>query len=319
MTPKKTDWMDEEKKENEYCCKGMKEADKEEVIDYCEPNLTTIDAKGWAFPISYCPFCCKKLEGSIASMERITNAAKEYSTKFIPKSPTEHQRGGQACTDSGAMDSKERGCACNSCGNKIISDNPRKLHCDIKCVRRAYYQKNKEKLKKDNRDYTKKLSENPELIALKRKKWREYYHKNGERYKTYDKEYYQENKESISEKTHEFYLKNKKRLNARSAEYTRKHRPVANRLRAYLSHAFNMYSEGGKVMSSNEYGIDYNAIVEHLGPCPGDRKDYHIDHITPISSFDFDDPEQVRQAFLPENHQWLLAEENISKGNRVVN
>jgi len=84
--------MDDEIRENEYCCKGMREADKEEVIDYCEPNLTTIDAKGWAFPISYCPFCCKKLEGSIASMERITNVAKEYSTKFIPKNPTEHKR-----------------------------------------------------------------------------------------------------------------------------------------------------------------------------------------------------------------------------------
>jgi len=93
--------------EDEYCCKGMREADKEEVIDYCEPNLTTIDAKGLAFPISYCPFCCKKLEGSIASMERITNAAKEYSTKFIPKSPTEHQRGGQVWPDCRPMDSKE--------------------------------------------------------------------------------------------------------------------------------------------------------------------------------------------------------------------
>lgn len=28
------------------------------------------------------------------------------------------------------------------------------------------------------------------------------------------------------------------------------------------------------------------------------------------------DPNQVKQAFAPENHQWLLAEENLKKGGK---
>lgn len=86
------------------------------------------------------------------------------------------------------------------------------------------------------------------------------------------------------------------------------------RLRTRLRDAFKTYSEGGKTAPSKEYGIDYQAIFEHIGPCPGNREDYHIDHIKPISLFDFDNPEQVRLAFAPENHQWLTKKENLQKG-----
>jgi len=50
-----------------------------------------------------------------------------------------------------------------------------------------------------------------------------------------------------------------------------------------------------------------------LGSCPGKREDYHIDHIFPLSAFDFDDEEQIRLALRPENHQWLKKGENLKK------
>lgn len=91
---------------------------------------------------------------------------------------------------------------------------------------------------------------------------------------------------------------------------------VLCRLRNRLRKAFQRYSIHGKVKPSREYGIDYVAIFEHLGPCPGEG--WEIDHIIPLALFDLDDPEQVRQAFAPRNHQWLLKSENIKKGKRLT-
>lgn len=68
-----------------------------------------------------------------------------------------------------------------------------------------------------------------------------------------------------------------------------------------------------KVKGSFKYGINFETIISHLGPCPGNPKDYHIDHIIPLSSFDFTDPIQIKVAFAPINHQWLLKEDNLKK------
>lgn len=38
--------------------------------------------------------------------------------------------------------------------------------------------------------------------------------------------------------------------------------------------------------------------------------------VRPLCSFDFDDSEQVKKAFVPENHQWLTIEENLKKGSK---
>ena len=72
-----------------------------------------------------------------------------------------------------------------------------------------------------------------------------------------------------------------------------------------------------KSRTCREYGIDWQAIADHLGPCPGPRECYHIDHIRPLSSFNLTDHEQVRIAFAPGNHQWLPALENRRKGARL--
>jgi len=53
-------------------------------------------------------------------------------------------------------------------------------------------------------------------------------------------------------------------------------------------------------------------------PADFNEKNYEIDHIRPLSSFDLTDPDQIKQAFAPENLQWLTAEENLRKGNNYV-
>lgn len=73
-------------------------------------------------------------------------------------------------------------------------------------------------------------------------------------------------------------------------------------------------AQNKKSKRTAEYGIDIEKIIEHLGPCPGDRVDYHVDHIFPVSAFDLSKEAHIRAAFAPENHQWLLKEENMKKG-----
>lgn len=71
-----------------------------------------------------------------------------------------------------------------------------------------------------------------------------------------------------------------------------------------------------KVRGPRGFRVRLAEIAAHLGPCPGERGEWHIDHIRPLASFDLSDDAQLQQAFAPENHQWLPARENIIKGAR---
>jgi hypothetical protein len=87
------------------------------------------------------------------------------------------------------------------------------------------------------------------------------------------------------------------------------------KLRALLRYAFKMFSKNGKIHPSKKYGINYEEIFKYLGPEPNDNNEYQIDHILPLSAFNFDNPVHIRAAFAPENHRWLSKEENLSKND----
>jgi hypothetical protein len=112
-----------------------------------------------------------------------------------------------------------------------------------------------------------------------------------------------------------------RRKNPQYREYSNQYyakNSVRIALRNRFHRALKAYSTHGKLWRVGEYGVSIDAIAAHLGPCPGPRGEWHIDHIRPLVSFDLTDPDQVRQAFAPENHQWLPAKENISKGGRYA-
>lgn len=50
--------------------------------------------------------------------------------------------------------------------------------------------------------------------------------------------------------------------------------------------------------------------------CPGDPRDYEIDHVRAIALWDLSRDEDVAQAFAPSNHQWLTRGANRRKGAR---
>ena len=70
-----------------YCCKHMKDFDEKGIIDYCPPNLTTLDIKKEGYPIYFCPFCGKEIEGCkkfVSKMKKQVKGIKEGKIKTIP-------------------------------------------------------------------------------------------------------------------------------------------------------------------------------------------------------------------------------------------
>jgi hypothetical protein len=74
---------------------------------------------------------------------------------------------------------------------------------------------------------------------------------------------------------------------------------------------------GKKNKKACEYGIDWKACADHLGPRPDDINFYHIDHIIPCAAFDFTNPDHPAICFHPSNLRWALAEENLSKNDTI--
>jgi len=91
-----------------------------------------------------------------------------------------------------------------------------------------YYQKNKDRKRKYNREYNQKNKDR------KRKYNREYNQKNKDRLREYDREYYQKNKDHILEQKREYQQKNKDRLREYDREYREKNKEkIADRKSEY--------------------------------------------------------------------------------------
>ncbi len=171
---------------------------------------------------------------------------------------------------------------------------------------KEYYLKNKVKILKQQKEY---------LLRLETKARRNEYFKRLEVKKRNRKSFLRyaktkKGKKTISKAVKKYFKK--RRRNDRNFLIT-------GRLRCLLNQALKIYTQTGKIYNSKQYGIDYKTIIEHLKPFPKDIKLYHIDHIKPLCSFNLEDKEQIKLAFSPENHQWLLAKDNISKGGKINN
>lgn len=168
---------------------------------------------------------------------------------------------------------------------------------------KEYYKR--PEIKKRVREYEKKRNSNP-LVKKKRKAWLKEYR----------------NRKQIKEKLIEYNssLKWQRYRNKYMCDKRKNDKDfnIKNRLRIRLRMAMKAYSKNGKTRKADSYGIDYKKIIEHLKPFPRDIHRFHIDHITPLASFDFEDPIQIKKAFAPKNHQWLLSKDNISKGKKTI-
>lgn len=155
--------------------------------------------------------------------------------------------------------------------------------------------------------------------SIKRKKYSESrpgYDKNRK------KEYYYSNKEIEHQRHKTWVEKNREHIRNWAKEYDKSRckndekYKLKKIIRGRIHRGFDTYSKSGKTKSCKEYGIDFDAIFNHIGPRPD--KSYHLDHIIPLSLFDLDNPEHVRLAHLPENLRWLPGKENLEKHDKII-
>jgi len=210
---------------------------------------------------------------------------------------------------------------CEYCQKKFKQKRKGHKFCSYKCSNKIWIIKNIQKNREYKTKYRNKIKDLSETKEKRSKQWKSWYERNKEirkdLKKEQDKKYYSKNMEILQEKAKKYYQKHKKERNKYICNRlkTNKNFKIACRLRGSLRKALKTYSIGKKFASS-KYGINYNSIIDHLKPFPQDISKYHIDHIKPLCSFDLTDPIQIKIAFAPENHQWLLAEENLKKGGK---
>lgn len=201
---------------------------------------------------------------------------------------------------------------------------------------RNYYILHKEKLSKAMEEYR----NNPEHKIQAKEYSKEYRKRFNKEIKEYKQNHYLENRDKIRKQHQEYYQGkriyfinkqkdyNKKPINKSRrkiyiyqwTQYKKQNDYqylIRRRLQTALRGAMCKYSRTGKIMSSTN-GIDYKSIIEKLGPCPSDnQKEWHIDHIIPQVIFDFNDKEQIKLCYSPDNLRWYPAKDNLSKWARI--
>jgi len=190
---------------------------------------------------------------------------------------------------------------CEFCGKEIITPFRLKRFCNNICQGKHYNRR--PEIRERNRERVKKYRSRPEvkernrILAVTRYR---------EKRKAFWKEYGK--RPEVRAKIRE---KERWRLQF-DKEYA-----IADRLRRSLNHAMNNYTKTGKIMNSKKYGINWKNVIESLKPFPENLKDFEIDHITPLHSFNLENPEEVKKAFSPSNLRWLTREENRKKGGKL--
>ena len=193
---------------------------------------------------------------------------------------------------------------------------------------KKYFQKNKEAISRQRKECRQK---NKEAINARQ---REHYKKNLARYKEYYKERYEKNKEAARRYNREYYQKNKQAVIKRIIEHQ------ANRYKEDPTFRLqkNMRRGLGGCLSGqtkNSRTFDYVGLTpEELmayleakftdGMTRDNYGKWHVDHIRPLSSFDFykhelgskEFEDLLHQAWHHTNLQPLWAKDNIIKGAR---
>jgi len=214
---------------------------------------------------------------------------------------------------------------CKECGKETLDNtfNKNKKYCSKYCCQKNWRINNQEHINNTKREYNKKKSYyknyyrlNKDKICTNQKKYSSK-EKSKEKKRICARKNYHLNKEK--RKTKEFKLKRNVFLRG----YTKKKRAydknyrIKELLRNRFFYALRAYTKG-KIVSSTKYGINYKKIIEHLEPFPKNPSKYHIDHIKPLFSFNLTNPQEVKIAFAPENHQLLTIEEHKNKTKQEI-
>jgi len=210
---------------------------------------------------------------------------------------------------------------------------------------RKYYAKNREKICKRRNQYRQnnldKMRERDRNQAAnnkdkKRESNNKHRLKNKEYYKEYMKEYMKEyrknNIEKISANRKEYREKNRETLRVCNNEY-RKNKLIADpgfKLNRRIKEVIRRSLKGNKAGRHWEELVGYSLsdLMKHLKqtlPLNYTWKNYldgtlHVDHIIPISAYEFDKSEefQFKECWSLNNLRLLPAKENLTKGSKII-
>lgn len=144
-----------------------------------------------------------------------------------------------------------------------------------------------------------------------------------ERKKQYIREYYIKNKEDILSKVKEYSAKSENKIK-RNSYIKQRHSIPQNKIIQNLRNAIRRGFKGlSKLKHTKEYlGGPFEFFQDYiLSKCPPEftmdnfGSVWCIDHIVPVSRFDFTDPRQVAKCCHYSNFQPLSTEDNAQKGD----
>ena len=237
---------------------------------------------------------------------------------------------------------------CKKCISEICQENKDK----IKERKKKYYENNKDFLKEKAKEYRLKNSEyiknyrteNKEKIYLKNK---DYKNKNIDKYreigKICSKKYRKNNREKCIERTKKSIENNIEKYKRYRKEYKQRKETKEklkilreipqNKLKSNISSSIRkklknrISGKFGRKTWVNILPYSVEELKEHLeskfkeGMSWENYGEWHIDHVTPDSWFDYTSPDDdgFKKSWSLENLQPLWASENCSKSNRYKN
>ncbi len=187
------------------------------------------------------------------------------------------------------------------------------------------YSKNREQIRKDQKEYEKNNRENRKAITDR------HIAKDPEGYKgkrrTYYEGYYEDNKENILDKNAKFKEENPEWAREYNAKYARQKRKgdlnfrLAHNLRTRLNSVITGRKKSGSAVRDLGCSLDelriYIASLFESGMSWDNYGKWHIDHIYPLSRVDLSNREEFLKACHYTNLQPLWAIDNIKKSDRI--
>lgn len=227
-------------------------------------------------------------------------------------------------------------CSCKSCSKSYYAAN--KDH--VSAYNKRYGVENRDRISKKQKEYKSKNEERGKEYQ------REYYLKNKVKRIEYQTEYRHNNKDKVRARKTKYYFANREKIVARKKIWIEKNiDEIRRKARKYYRETTSKdprYVIGrrvargmrdalikGKNGKSWETFVDYNVddLIKYFkrknrkiwDKFVANPSDYHIDHIIPVTAFNFDAPDQIdfKKCFDMKNLQILTASENLSKHDKL--
>lgn len=209
--------------------------------------------------------------------------------------------------------------------NKFISDWREKNRERIREVGRLWEQSNPLKIEEKNKKRKEKIKNSPELKERQKAQHKNWRLKNKEKDKARKEKWNKENSEKIKMQNAEYRKINREKINQLRKEWLNEN-PIQKVNYAFgrrIREAINNKSINYKWKKEIGYGI--KELKNHLekqfkeGMSWENYGEWHIDHILPVSKFNFKSPkdEDFKRCWALKNLQPLWKEENIKKGNKL--